>query len=138
MHLPRTLTLAALVAALATAYARADEPGPDVIVKRTHVRKEVRRHVAAKTVSVHRAERDGAVLFSGKVMSRDYAYPRYSPGLLPTSVAVAYGYAYAPDYGFAYRLVPPVPAGATCVEQPNLVYNTQGVFVGYGAGYSCY
>jgi hypothetical protein len=138
MHLPRTLTLPALVAALATAYARADEPGPDVIVKRTHVRKEVRRHVVVKTVSVHRAERDGAVLFSGKVMSRDYAYPRYSPGLLPTSVAVAYGYAYAPDYGFAYRLVPPVPAGATCVEQPNLVYNTQGVFVGYGAGYSCY
>ena len=83
-------------------------------------------------------ERDGAVLLSGKVMSREYAYPRYSPGLLPTSVAVAYGYAYAPDYGFAYRLVPPVPAGATCVEQPNLVYNTQGVFVGYGAGYSCY
>jgi hypothetical protein len=57
---------------------------------------------------------------------------------LPTGVAVAYGYAYAPDYGFAYRLVPPVPVGATCVEQPNLVYNTQGVFVGYGAGYSCY
>ncbi|MBV9395488.1 MAG: hypothetical protein JOZ84_13870 [Methylobacteriaceae bacterium] len=134
MHLPSTLALAALVAALATPCARADEPGPDVIVKRSHAR----RHVLVKAVSVHRAERDGAVLFSGKVMSRDYAYPRYSPGLLPTSAAVAYGYAYAPDYGFAYRLVPPVPAGATCVEQPNLVYNTQGVFVGYGSGYSCY
>jgi hypothetical protein len=77
-------------------------------------------------------------LFSGKVMSRSYAYPRYSPGLLPTSVAVAYGYAYAPDYGFAYRLVPPVPLGATCVEQPNLVYNTRGEFAGYGVGFSCY
>jgi hypothetical protein len=134
MHLLSTLTLAALVAALGTVYAQADEPGPDVIVKRAHAR----RHVVVKAVSVRRAERDGAVLFSGKVMSRDYAYPRYSPGLLPTSVAVAYGYAYAPDYGFAYTLVPPVPAGAACVEQPNLVYNTQGVFVGYGVGYSCY
>jgi hypothetical protein len=114
--------------------AQADEPGPDVIVKRTHARK----HVVAKTLVARRGERDGAVLFSGKVMSREYAYPRYSPGLLPTSVAVAYGYAYAPDYGFAYRLVPPVPVGAACVEQPNLVYNTQGVFVGYGVGYSCY
>jgi hypothetical protein len=89
MHLSRTLTLAALVAALGTLSARADEPGADVIVKRSHAR----RHVVVKSVSVRRAERDGAVLFSGKVMSRDYAYPRYSPGLLPTGVAVAYGYA---------------------------------------------
>jgi hypothetical protein len=134
MHLLRTLTAATLFAVAGTLCAQADEPGPDVIVKWTHAR----RHVVVKTVSVRRAERDGAVLFSGKVMSREYAYPRYSPGLLPTSVAVAYGYAYAPDYGFAYRLVPPVPAGAACVEQPNLVYNSQGVFVGYGVGYSCY
>jgi hypothetical protein len=133
MKIAQVLMAAAFFAAGA-ASAQADEPGPDVIVKRSHAR----RHVMVKTVSVHRAERDGAVLFSGKVMSRDYAYPRYSPGLLPTSVAVAYAYAYAPDYGFAYRLVPPVPAGATCVEQPNLVYNTHGVFVGYGTGYSCY
>jgi hypothetical protein len=113
---------------------QADEAGPRVVVKAARAHK----HVIVKTVSVRRGERDGAVLFSGKVMSRDYAYPRYSPGLLPTSVAVAYGYAYAPDYGFAYRLVPPVPAAATCLEQPNLVYNSQGVFVGYGIGYSCY
>src|SRR3954453_1400563 len=141
MKIAQVLIAAAFVAAGAVS-ARADEPGPDVIVKRTHVRqdvrREVRRHIAIRTVSVQRGERDGAVLLSGKVMSREYAYPRYSPGLLPTSVAVAYGYAYAPDYGFAYRLVPPVPAGAACVEQPNLVYNTQGVFVGYGVGYSCY
>jgi hypothetical protein len=133
MKLLRIFATSALVAA-GTICAWADEPGADVIVKRAHAR----RHVAVRTVSVQRGERDGAVLFSGKVMSREYAYPRYSPGLLPTSVAVAYGYAYAPDYGFAYRLVPPVPGGATCVEQPNLVYNTQGVFVGYGTGYSCY
>jgi hypothetical protein len=133
MKLLRIFIASALVAA-GTICAKADEPGPDVIVKRSHAR----RHVVVRTVPVRRGERDGAVLFSGKVMSREYAYPRYSPGLLPTSVAVAYGYAYAPDYGFAYRLVPPVPAGAACVEQPNLVYNTQGVFVGYGVGYSCY
>jgi hypothetical protein len=133
MKIMRALVTAAFVAAGAVC-ACADEPGPQVRVKATHARK----HVAVKTVVTSRGERDGAVLFSGKVMSRDYAYPRYSPGLLPTSVAVAYGYAYAPDYGFAYRLVPPVPAGAACVEQPNLVYNSQGVFVGYGVGYSCY
>jgi hypothetical protein len=137
MKIAHVLMAVAFLAAGAVC-AQADEPGPDVIVKRTHVRKEVRSRVRVRTVSVQRRERDGAVLFSGKVMSREYAYPRYSPGLLPTSVAVAYGYAYAPDYGFAYRLVPPVPGGATCVEQPNLVYNTQGVFVGYGPGYNCY
>jgi hypothetical protein len=114
--------------------AQADEAGPRVSVKAARAH----RHVTVKTVSVSRGERDGAVLYSGKVLSREYAYPRYSPGLLPTTAAVAYGYAYAPDYGYAYRLVPPVPAGAACVEQRNLVYNTQGVFVGYGVGYSCY
>jgi hypothetical protein len=133
MKLLRIFIASALFVA-GTICAQADEPGPDVIVKRVHAR----RHAVVRTVAVHRGERDGAVLFSGKVMSREYAYPRYSPGLLPTSVAIAYGYAYAPDYGFAYRLVPPVPGGATCIEQPNLVYNTQGVFVGYGVGYSCY
>jgi hypothetical protein len=133
MKIMRALVTAAFVAAGAVC-ACADEPGLQVRVKATHARK----HVVVKTVVTSRGERDGAVLFSGKVMSRDYAYPRYSPGLLPTSVAVAYGYAYAPDYGFAYRLAPPVPAGAACIEQPNLVYNSQGVFVGYGVGYSCY
>jgi hypothetical protein len=137
MKIAQVLMAVAFLAAGAVC-AQADEPGPDVIVKRTHMRKEVGSRVRVRTVWVQRRERDGAVLFSGKVMSREYAYPRYSPGLLPTSVAVAYGYAYAPDYGFAYRLVPPVPAGATCVEQPNLVYNTQGVFVGYASGYNCY
>jgi hypothetical protein len=133
MKVSRALMAAAFIAAGAVS-AQADEPGPRVTVKTARVHK----HVIVKTVSIRRGERDGAVLFSGKVMSRDYAYPRYSPGLLPTSVAVAYGYAYAPDYGFAYRLAPPVPAGAACIEQPNLVYNSQGVFVGYGVGYSCY
>ena len=133
MKMMQALMTIALVAAGAVS-ARADEPGPDVTVKaaRPH------RHVVTRTVSVTRGERDGAILYSRKVLSREYAYPRYSPGLLPTTAAVAYGYAYAPDYGYAYRLVPPVPAGAACVEQRNLVYNSQGVFVGYGVGYSCY
>jgi hypothetical protein len=133
MRISPVLMAAAFVAAGAVC-AQADEAGPRVIVKAARAHK----HVIVKRVAVNRGERDGAVLFSGKVMSREYAYPRYSPGLLPTSVAVAYGYAYAPEYGFAYRLVPPVPAGAACVEQQNLVYNSQGVFVGYGVGYSCY
>jgi hypothetical protein len=133
MRISPVLMAAAFVAAGAVC-AQADEAGPRVSVKAARAHK----HVIVKRVAVNRGERDGAVLFSGKVMSREYAYPRYSPGLLPTSVAVAYGYAYAPEYGFAYRLVPPVPAGAACVEQQNLVYNSQGVFVGYGVGYSCY
>ncbi|MBV8851687.1 MAG: hypothetical protein JOZ16_19105 [Methylobacteriaceae bacterium] len=133
MTLFRIFAAGALLAA-GTIWAQADGPGPDVIVKRAYPR----RHVVVRTVRVHRGERDGAVVFSGKVMTREYAYPRYSPGLLPTTAAAAYGYAYAPDYGFAYRLVPPVPVGATCAEQTNLVYNTQGVFVGSGSGYSCY
>ena len=91
MKIVPALVAAALVAA-GTLCVQADEPGPDVILKRTHVRK----HLAVRTVVARRGERDGAVLFSGKAMSREYAYPRYS------------GYAYAPDYGFAYRLVPPV------------------------------
>jgi hypothetical protein len=133
MKLSRILIAAAFLATGAVC-AQADEAGPRVTVKAARVH----RHVIANTVSVSRGERDGALLYSGKVLSREYAYPRYSPGLLPTTAAVAYGYAYAPDYGYAYRLVPPVPAGAACVEQRNLVYNTQGVFVGYGVGYSCY
>jgi hypothetical protein len=133
MRISRVLMAAVFVASGALC-AQADEAGPRVIVKAARAHK----HVIVKRIVVNRGERDGAVLFSGKVMSREYAYPRYSPGLLPTSVAVAYGYAYAPEYGFAYRLVPPVPAGAACVEQQNLVYNSQGVFVGYGVGYSCY
>jgi hypothetical protein len=48
--------------AAGTICARADEPGPDVIVKRTNAR----RHVVVKNVSVPRAERDGAVLFSAR------------------------------------------------------------------------
>ena len=133
MKLSRTFVAAAFLSAGAVC-AEADEAGPRVSVKSVRAH----RHVIVKTVSVSRGERDGAVLYSGKVLSREYAYPRYSPGLLPTTVAAEYGYAYAPDYGFAYRLVPPVPPGAACVEQRNLVYNTQGVFVGTGVGYSCY
>jgi hypothetical protein len=131
---PSRILIAAAFLTAGAITARADEAGPRVTVKSVRAH----RHVIVKTVSVNRGERDGALLYSGKVLSREYAYPRYSPGLLPTTVAAEYGYAYAPDYGFAYRLVPPVPPGAVCVEQRNLVYNTQGVFVGTGVGYSCY
>jgi hypothetical protein len=126
MNLPATSLAVLLLAGMASAEA-ADV---DAIGVSTRV---VTRHIAR-----HAGERDGAVVFSHKVMSRSYAYPRYSPGLLPTSAAVAYRYAYAPDYGFAYRLVPPVAAGATCVADPELVYNTRGIFDGYGTAVRCY
>jgi hypothetical protein len=129
---PALMTIA--LVATGAVYARADGPGLNVTVKSTHVRK----HVIVKTSSESRVERDGAVLYSGKVLSREYAYPRYSPGLLPTTAAIAYGYTYAPDYGFAYRLVPPTPPGAACVGEPQLVYNTSGVYVGQTTAFRCY
>jgi hypothetical protein len=126
------LTTALLIAAMVPA--RAADRSERVTVRAAHVS----TRVVTRTVAVRAPERDGAVLFSRKVVSRDYAYPRLSPGLLPTTAAIAYGYAYAPDYGFAYRLVPPMPAGATCIADPQLVYNTRGEFAGYGEGLRCY
>jgi hypothetical protein len=133
MKLPAASVAAALfLAGLASAEAA------DVDAYVTGARVGVSTRVVTRHVGRRAGERDGAAIFSGKVMSRSYAYPRYSPGLLPTSAAVAYRYAYAPDYGFAYRLVPPVAAGATCVADPELVYNTRGIFDGYGTAVRCY
>ena len=126
--------MAAAFAAAGGAAVEAADVGERVTVRVT----KARTHVATRVVAVRGPERDGAVLFSRKVVSRDYAYPRLSPGLLPTSVAVAYDYSYVPDYGFAYRLAPPVPPGATCVVAPQLLYNSGGVFIGYGEGLRCY
>ena len=137
-----TILLGALAVA-AVSPAGADESG-DVPIRKHVVKREVvtrvvpRRVVVSRAVSVPRAELDGAAVYSHKVMSRDYAYPRLSPGLLPTPVAVAYDYFYVPDYGFAYRLAPPVSPAAACVPAPSLLYNSSGQFIGYGEGLRCY
>jgi hypothetical protein len=141
MKLLRISLAATLIAITAAPPAFADE---DVVVRERHptkrviVKRVVTKRIVSRDVYVSRAERDGALLYSRKVMSREYAYPRLSPGLLPTSVAVAYDYFYVPDYGFAYRLAPPVAGGAVCVPAPALTYNSSGQFVGYGEGLRCY
>jgi hypothetical protein len=141
MKLLRISLAAALIAVTAAPPASADE---DVVVRERHaakrvmIKRVVTKRIVSRDVYVSRAERDGALLYSRKVLSREYAYPRLSPGLLPTSVAVAYDYYYVPDYGFAYRLAPPVSPGATCVAAPQLMYNSRGEFAGYGEGLRCY
>jgi hypothetical protein len=141
MKLLRISLAAALIAVTAAPPASADE---DVVVRERHAAKRVTlkrvvtKRIVSRDVYVSRAERDGALLYSRKVLSREYAYPRLSPGLLPTSVAVAYDYFYVPDYGFAYRLAPPAPPAAACVAAPQLMYNGSGQFVGYGEGLRCY
>lgn len=139
-----SIFLAALIGAAAVPPAMADE-SDDVPIRRTRVIRHVsvkhvlpRRVVVSRTLAVPRGELDGAAVYSHKVMSRDYAYPQLSPGLLPTPVAVAYDYFYVPDYGFAYRLAPPVSGAATCVPAPALLYDTSGRFFGYGEGQRCY
>jgi len=127
MNLIRISLAAAFIAMLAAPPVAADE---DVVVRPRHaakrvvVKRMIARPVVVRDVYVSRAERDGALLYSHKVLSREYAYPRLSPGLLPTPVAVAYDYFYVPDYGFAYRLAPPVAGGAACVPAPALMYNS--------------
>jgi hypothetical protein len=138
------ISLTALIVAAAAASPAGAEVSERVTVKETRVIKRVivkrvvTRRVVTKAVSVSSRERDGAIQYSRKVLSREYAYPRLSPGLLPTSVAVAYDYYYVPDYGFAYRLAPPVPPGAACLAAPQLMYNSRGEFAGYGEGLRCY
>lgn len=84
------------------------------------------------------AERDGAVVFSHKVMSGYYAYPRTSPGALsvPAPVAV-FQYGYAPEYGLSYRLAPPITPATVCYAEPQMLYNTGGVFIGYSDAIRC-
>ena len=100
MNLLRISLAAAFIAMLAAPPVAADENvvvRPRHAAKRVVVKRMIARPVVVRDVYVSRAERDGALLYSHKVLSREYAYPRLSPGLLPTPVAVAYDYFYVPS-----------------------------------------
>jgi hypothetical protein len=53
MKIIQALMATAFLAAGAVC-AHADEPGPDVIVRRTHVRTHVHKHIGVKTVAIQR------------------------------------------------------------------------------------
>ena len=79
MNLLRISLAAAFIAMLAAPPVAADE---DVVVRPRHaakrvvVKRMIARPVVVRDVYVSRAERDGALLYSRKVLSREYAYPR--------------------------------------------------------------
>ncbi|GAC1332958.1 MAG: hypothetical protein NVSMB26_13380 [Beijerinckiaceae bacterium] len=99
----------------------------------------IRRTVVKERVLVRRAE--AGAIFSSTVLRAAHGY---ATGQSPGSAAVygpvpIYTYGYAPDYGYAYRLAPPPLHGIpVCYAEPQLVYNSGGVFVGYGQASRCY
>lgn len=101
---------------------------------RTVIRETVKERV------VLRPGEAGAI-FSSTVLRAAHGY---ATGQSPGSAAVygpvpIYTYGYAPDYGYAYRLAPPPLHGIpVCYAEPQLVYNSGGVFVGYGQASRCY